>query len=467
MSRPAVFPSFSVGIRYPAVAVCLALGSIPAAAQRDLVIIHATVIDASQPVPRPEQTIVIRGNRIITVGPTATTPRPPASRQVDANGRYVIPGLWDMHAHMDVPGGRRVLQAYIYNGVTGTRDMAGHWDTLTTWRREIAAGRLVGPRIYASGPYLDGNPQPIPEILVNTPDDARRGVDSLKALGVDVVKIHTGLTREAYFAAARRARELKIPFAGHVPRAITAIEASDSGQRSIEHLLTVPTPCTPAESIALLPRYPVQRVFGPCSSASLAPIWAAFVKNHTWVTPTYVASVEIAHWPKVGVPGDSFAKFVPDTLRKFVASIFPVPDSIPPDADVTGRALFDKRLALAGEMVRAGVPLLAGTDSPLRNSPPGFGLAEELRLLARGGLTPFDVLKVATWEPASYFGMLDRAGTVEPGRLADLVILEDDPLADPSAYRSVNAVVADGRLYTLEDRRLILARLAAGGRPRR
>jgi len=428
------------------------------------VITHATVIDASSPAPRTEQTIVIRGNKIVAVGPTATTARPPGSRQIDVNGRFVIPGLWDMHAHTDAPGGKGLLAAYVYNGVTGVRDMAGDWNTITAWRSAIGAGKLDGPRIYTSGPYLDGNDQPIAHILVKTAADARGGVDSLRKLGVDVVKFHTGLTRETFFAAARRARELHLPFAGHVPRVVSAIEASDSGMRSIEHMLTIPIPCTKAESIALAPRFPVQRVLGPCTSESLEPIFVALAKNHTWVTPTYVAQVEVAYWPKRELPGDAYAPYIPDTLKKFVAAIFPMPDSIPADADVVGRAMFDKRVALAGAMNRAGVHLLAGTDSPLRNSPPGFGLAEELRLFAKGGLSLFDVLKVATWEPASYFDILATAGTVEPGKFADLVILDANPLVDVANYRSVSSVVANGRLYDLAARRIILGRLRAKGR---
>ena len=429
-----------------------------------LVIAHATVIDATNPAPRRDQTIVVSGARIVAVGPYATTARPANARVIDASGKFVIPGLWDMHTHTDVPEGRATLAAYVVSGVTGIRDMVGRWDTLTTWRREIFAGKLIGPRIYASGPYLEGNPQPLPHIVVKSPADARNGVDSLKKLGVDVIKLHTGLSRESFFAAARRAREVNMPFAGHVPRTISAIEASDSGMRSIEHMLTIPTPCTPAESISLAPKFPVQRVLGPCTSQSLEPIWRALAKNHTWVTPTFTAAVEIAEWPKRALPGDAFAPYLPDTLKKFVLAIFPMPNSIPPDAYIVGRQMFSKRLALAGAMNRAGVHLLAGTDSPLRNSPPGFGLAEELVLLGKGGISPYDVMKIATWEPASYFGILKTAGTVEPGKNADLVLLDANPLKDIASYRSTSAVVANGVLYDRQARNAILARLKRAGK---
>jgi hypothetical protein len=255
-----------------------------------------------------------------------------------------------------------------------------------------------------------------------------------------------------------------MPFSGHVPRAVSAAEASDSGQRTLEHLLTIPTPCTPAESIALQPRFPVQRVFHPCTSASLRPLFAKLAKNGTWVTPTYVAAYEIAQWPKRALPGDAYAPFLPDTLKKFVLWLFPMPDSIPPDADVTGRALYDKRLALAGAMRRAGVPLLTGTDAPLRNSPPGFGLVEELAQFVKGGVSLFDVLKSATWEPARYLAATDSMGTVQAGRVADLVLLREDPLRDVRAYRAIEAVVARGRMYDAKAREAMLARLRAASR---
>jgi imidazolonepropionase-like amidohydrolase len=141
-----------------------------------------------------------------------------------------------------------------------------------------------------------------------------------------------------------------------------------------------------------------------------------------------------------------------------------MPDSIPPDADVTGRALYDKRLALAGAMRRAGVPLLTGTDAPLRNSPPGFGLVEELAQFVKGGVSLFDVLKSATWEPARYLAATDSMGTVQAGRVADLVLLREDPLRDVRAYRAIEAVVARGRMYDAKAREAMLARLRAASR---
>ena len=435
----------------------------PALAQPGFAITRVTVIDGADSAPRPNQTVVVRGNRIAAVGPTASVGVPAGSRVIDGRGKYLVPGLWDMHVHTAISGGRDLLALYVANGVTGVRDMAGDWDTLKTWRSDIARGQLVGPRIIASGPYLEGGDVPIPHLNARNAAEARAGVDSLVSLGVDFIKVHSQLTAEAYFAIARRARERGVVFAGHVPRVVGSAAASDSGQKSIEHLLAIPADCTAADSVALAPRFTVQGALGRCSSEELAPLYAKFVRNGTYVTPTFTAQVEVASWPTRAVPGDSLAHYLPKAVRDYVAEIFPMPDSIPPNADSVGRAMLEKRLRQVAAMRRAGVHVLTGTDAPLRNSPPGFGLHEELALLARGGMSPFEVLQAATLEPARYFGMLDSTGTVAAGKLADLVLLDANPLQDIRNTRRISAVVANGRLFAGADRERLLR--VAGASP--
>jgi hypothetical protein len=210
----------------------------------------------------------------------------------------------------------------------------------------------------------------------------------------------------------------------------------------------------------------VQGALGRCSSEDLAPLYARFVRNGTWVTPTFTAQYEIAAWPTRTLPGDSLAHYLPDTLRRYVAAIFPMPDSIPPNANEVGNAVLAKRMAQVATMHRAGVHILAGTDAPLRNSPPGFGLHEELTLLARGGLSPIDILRAATLEPARYLGALDSLGTIEKGKLADLVLLDANPLTDIRNTRRIAAVIANGRLIDAQSRDRLLRLGNAGARNR-
>jgi imidazolonepropionase-like amidohydrolase len=276
-------------------------------------------------------------------------------------------------------------------------------------------------------------------------------VDSLVRLGVDFIKVHSQLSRETYFAIARAARARGMKLAGHVPRSVLPVEASDSGVASIEHMLNIPNACTAEDSVALQPRFPVQRALGACITADPAPVFERLVRNGTRVVPTLVAQLEVARWPRRDLPGDSLAHVLPDTLRRFVTEIFPMPDGIPADANVVGEALFEKRVETAGALHRAGVLLMAGTDAPLRNSPPGFGLHEELTLLVRAGLSPHEALNAATLEPARFLGAQDSLGTVQAGKVADLVLLAADPLADIRNTRRIALVIANGQ--ALEVRR--------------
>jgi imidazolonepropionase-like amidohydrolase len=422
-----------------------------------IAITHVNVVDGTSDSPRRDQTVLVRGNRIAGVGSFRTLSIPPEAQVIRGRGKYLIPGLWDMHVHTVTPGGRETLPLYVVNGVTGVRDMASAWVELRAWRQEIAAGALVGPRIVASGPYIEGGDVPIPHLLARNAGEASVAVDSLVRLGVDFVKLHAQLTRDVYFAVARAARERRIPFTGHVPRSVSASEASDSGQHSLEHLLQIPIACTSAESLSLAPRFREQRVLGQCTSQPLDTLFRRFVENETRVVPTLVAAFEIAQWPKRELPGDAFAGHLPEVLRAFVRQIFPMPDSIPADADRNGNALFAKRVALVGAMHRAGVRLMPGTDAPLRNSPPGFGLHAELELFVQAGMTPLEVLRAATLEPAQYFGMADSSGAVATGMLADLVLIDADPLASVSSLRRVNAVIANGRVFERQEIERILA----------
>jgi len=421
-----------------------------------IVITNVSVVDVRAGAIVPGQIVVIWGHRIQSVGNARGATIPVGARVIDARGKFLIPGLWDMHVHTSIIGGRDVLSLYVANGVTGVRDMAGDWDMLTSWRREIAAGTLAGPRIVASGPYLEGGDVPIPHILTRTPAEGIAGVDSLIKLGVDFVKVHGQLRPEVYYAVARRARERGIAFGGHVSQAVGSANASDSGQKSIEHMLAIPVPCTQAESLALRPRFTVQSAIGRCRSIDFTQLYAKFVRNKTWVTPTFVAVVEVAGWPTRTLPGDSLAHYLPDTLKNFVEQIFPMPDSIPPGADSVGRAMLAKRLRQLTDMHHAGVEILTGTDAPLPNSTPGFGLHEEMLMFVRGGLTPAEALRAATLAPARYLNATDSLGTVEKGKLADLVLLNANPLLDINNTRRIAGVVFNGRYFDAADRAKLL-----------
>ena len=192
---------------------CLCFGAASHAqkptASDQLVLSNVTVVDVRTGALHAEQTVVLEGNRIASVEPSKSAKHPRNAPIVNSRGLFLIPGLWDMHVHLVFgdwfPDARDIsLPLFIANGVTGVRDMGGDWETLRAWRREIASGALVGPRIVASGPYIEGGDVPIAHLVARTPDEGRTAVDSLVALGVDFIKVHTQLKPETYYAVARR-----------------------------------------------------------------------------------------------------------------------------------------------------------------------------------------------------------------------------------------------------------------------
>jgi imidazolonepropionase-like amidohydrolase len=439
-----------------------------AVAMQVVAITHVTVVDVERAASRSDLTVVVNGPRIVAVGPAVSTKIPVGAHVIDGRGKWLIPGLWDMHVHSAVPTGQQLLSLYVANGVTGVRDMGGELDLINEWRRAIATGSLVGPRIVAAGPYLEGHGSPIAHIEVHTPDDARRAVDSLSVLGVDFVKVHSALPRETFFAAAREARAKHLALAGHLSRNVTVEEASDSGQRSLEHLLGFINVCSPAESIAFAAADPLRRiVFNSCTSHDQRAVYQHLARNATWVTPTMTPAWEFAVLPRHDVPGDTLARFLSDSLQKYMVAIFDPPPELPPEATLLGQRMFAKRHQLVLDLYQAGVPLLAGTDAPMRNSPPGFGLHEEMLEFVRSGLTPAAALRAATYEPARYFGALDSLGTIAPGKLADLVLVEGDPLKRIENAHRIAAVLTRGRVFDRAalDQMLATAAAAAAAHP--
>lgn len=448
----------------------LALPGVRASAQtpppppRAIAIVHATVITMADSVPLRDGTILVERDRIVAVGPNGSVRIPAKARIIDAAGKFVLPGLWDMHVHAAVPGGEPLLGLYLANGVTGVRDMGGDLATIRRWRRKIRSGTLAGPRIVASGPYLQGGPAALPHFVVRTPEEARAAVDSLARLGADFVKVHELVPPAAFFALARAARSRGLVLAGHVQPGVTNEQAADSGQRSLEHLNGFINPCSAADSLRLAAAHPLHRyALGECGTADQRPGYRHLATLPTWVTPTLVALEMVAALPGDKLASDTLAHYLPAVLREAMAAALEIPTDMPADAGVFGRMLWSKRLEVVRGLAGAGVGLLAGTDAPLPNSIPGFGLHAELEALVRSGLSPWEALRAATAEPARYFAT-DSIGSIRAGGVADLVVLDANPLIEIRNTRSIAWVVAAGRVYSASglDRLKVTALRAAG-----
>jgi imidazolonepropionase-like amidohydrolase len=440
-------------------AACLALaGALTAvsAAADTLAITHVTVIDATGSPAQPDMTVIVKDGRIAELGGCGAVHAPAGATAVDGTGKYLIPGLWDMHVHTVfgdwLPRNEKVtLPLFVANGVTGVRDMGGDLDVLKVWRASIAAGTLLGPRMVIAGPMLDG---PVPRFPSSAPvKDAAQGrevVDDLKSQGVDFIKIQSLIPRDGYFAAAAEARKIGIVFVGHVPDAVRASEASNAGQKSIEHFTGIFEGCSTIEDQLIKGPKGLGlnvKTYDPVRAKALI---ALMVKNQTWQVPTLVW--ERGQWlvDDIDLSHDPLTKYAPAawkdrTWPMFVKDIMKDMDT---DPLPVRKQFVQMELDMTLAMFRAGVPFMAGTDTAAGvHVFPGFSLHQELGLFVRAGLTPMQALQTATLNPAKFLGTLADQGTVERGKFADLVILDANPLDDIANTKKIRAVVLAGRYF--------------------
>jgi imidazolonepropionase-like amidohydrolase len=416
-----------------------------AASERDLALIGVHVVDVAKGLSRPNRTVIVRGGVVVEEGDRRTTRVPRHARRVAGHGGFLIPGLWDMHAHF--VHDTTTFALYLAAGVTGVRDMGGSIDTTLALREAVVAGRIAGPRIVSAGLLIDGPKPDLPwRIEVTDSAGACRAVDSLARRGVDFIKVHNGLSRGAYFAVARQARARQLPFAGHIPFGVTPGEAIDAGQASLEH--------TTALLEAGLPREAARSIQGfetalAAFRRDVAPaLYATMVERQVYFTPTLVAAR--GAWRRFE-PDTTIRNrpSVPASIRNWWDAAYPVPREVP-KALVDGRRLaFERSIELVRDMHAAGVPLLAGTDVGTFGVLPGASLHEELELLVAAGLTPAEALVSATVAPARFLGLERELGAIEVGRRADFVLLRGNPLEDIRQVRGVVGVVAGGKWYPI------------------
>lgn len=428
-------------------------------ASRRLAITHVTVIDATGRAARPDMTVVIASERITQIGRSAEVRLPRGAQVVNGAGKFLIPGLWDMHMHLSLTT-ESTLPAFIANGVTGVRDMGGDLSQIDGWRKSIAAGLLIGPRIVRAGPLVDGPKKTAMfRLTVNNPTEARQAVVSLKQQGVDFIKVHNRVPRDAYFALADECRKQGITFVGHIPRGISAEEASEAGQRSIEHTETlIEAAVFQQGSTAKTP----EQALDTYTAERRKTLFAMFVKNGTWYCPTLIEYRNFSFETDPSVLDDPRQRYLASATKDYIDKFFPIqPRNTPVEQYAGRRAMFLKLLGLVGEMQRAGVGILAGTDPPARGVFPGFSLHDELALLVQAGLTPMEALQAATRNPAKFLGKLDSLGTIEKGKIADLVLLEASPLEDIHNTRRIAAVVFGGRLISKPELQTMLDKVEA------
>jgi len=429
------------------------------APSRPLSLTHVTVIDVRSGRAKSDRTVLIEGGHISALGRTGKIRIPQGAQVIDARGKYLIPGLWDMHVH---EWNKEVFfPLFIANGITGVRDMFSPLPPIKQWQTEIAAGTTIGPHIFAAGIFIDG-PYPFCKpctIAVSNADEGRKAVLTAKEMGVDFIKVYSMLPRDAYFAIAEEAKRQNMVFAGHVPEFVSAAEASDARQKSIEHLMGVLVACSAKEAELRKENEAKLRAEGIRQDTAMleqaAPLdsfdekkasalFARFVKNGTWMSPTLSVLRGVAFSGDADFRIDPRIKYIPDFLKQQWEGAYGWKEHTP-EFNAQAKRVFQKQLEVVGMMNRAGVRIIAGTDTANPFVFPGFSLHDELVLLVQAGLTPAEALRTATINPVEYFDMEKSLGTVEKGKIADLVLLDANPLTDINNTRKIAAVILGGR----------------------
>jgi imidazolonepropionase-like amidohydrolase len=443
-----------------------------------IVLMGGTVIDGSGGRPQRGATVVVAGDRIVWVGERRDVPVPAGARFVDVRGKFVIPGLWDMHTHWTELE-KISPPLHLANGVTSIREMWGYPEVRAV-RDRIDSGELLGPRIVMASTIIDGPVSLLgpPVVKVSTADEARAAVRQEWRSGAEFIKVYSYLSRECLIAVADEARQVGLPFAGHHAYRMAVGEVSDAGMRSFEHLHGIPVPLSSREdeflrTIAATPMDPADpRAFfrtmrelerqaaSTYSPAKAAAMFARWRRNGSWQSPTLTVN-RVMSSPADTFSDDPRLKYIPRALWPFWENAVKVYAPATPEEIVQQREFLRFRLDLVHAMYEAGVGLVGGTDCGNPYCFPGFGTHDELQLLVEAGLTPMQALQTMTRDAARFVRRERSMGTVTAGKVADLVVLDADPLADIRNSQRIDAVVTRGRLITREQRTRMLADVEA------
>jgi hypothetical protein len=435
------------------------LAATPSLLAQSTTFTHVNIVNTVTGKITPNMTVVVQSNRITQITPSKGH-RGPAGRVMDGRGKYLIPGLWDMHTHVyygstEKQGTNLILPLFVANGVTGIRDMGSDLGSIVHARDEAAAHRLTAPRMFVSGPMLNGPGETYTgSIATSNAKDATQVVDTLLQHGADFIKIQSDVPRDAYFAAVAETRRLGKTFVGHVPDAVSASEAIQAGQGSFEHLIGVFEASSTDEATYLKSSYAkgtkkpgmFLATYDPAREKAIIRLIA---EHHVWQCPTLFW--ERGQWlaDEVQYASDPDLVYAPAAWTKswpgLVKTLSRTMDTDP--APVRERFV-DHELEIVRKLHLAGVPFLAGTDTPAGiDLIPGASLHHELERFVAAGFTTLQALQTATLNPAIFFNRRQDLGTVEQGKLADLVLLDENPLKDIRNTRKINAVVVDGQFY--------------------
>jgi hypothetical protein len=435
-----------------------------AAAGADIVVVlGATVVDGTDGPARPNSAVVLIGDRIAWVGSADGLPHVPDATVVDGRGRYLVPGLWDMHTH-GIDHEQLWPPMFLANGVTGIREMQGYDENRAT-RDRIERGELLGPRVVMASAIIDGPVSLLgpPITQVSNAEEGRAAVRTAVAQGSDFVKVYYYLPVDAFEAIADECRRFGLPFAGHWPYRMRQHDAAKAGQRTFEHLFGMPieTSSRRDEFLARLDATPFDpdakrdffnlareldrqaaQFYDPARAASH---FATLKALDNWVSPTFAVNRVISR------PADTYAndprlKYVSQDIIDYWTDRLPLFTPVTPEQIAQQEAYFQALLRLVGAAHEAGLGIIGGTDCLNPYVYPGFSLHDELDFLVRAGLSPRAALQAVTRDAARFLGREASSGTIAAGKVADLVLLDANPLADIRAVRRIDTVVTAGRV---------------------
>lgn len=388
--------------------------SVKPIAQGNVALVGATLVDGTGRAAVPNATVVVADGRIAAAGPSATTAVPASARRIDARGKTIVPGLWDMHTHLNQ---LEWAPVYMAAGVTTVRDMGNEIPFILALRGAVDSGRALGPRTLLAGLVDGGGPNAFGALNATTPEEGREIVRRYHALGFEQMKLYSLLKPDVVAAICREAHALGMTVTGHVPTSLSLLAAVDSGMDHIAH----------------------QPVRGDPESDSVRQVIAQLKEHGTVIDPTASWGELLGHSTAEPVTNlQPVLQHLPPVLAQRIAAM-----GTPNVDTATAHARLARTLAIIRALYDAGVPIVPGTDEGV----PGFSLYRELELYVKAGMTPMDAIRSATAVSARAMRLDEKVGTLEPGKLADLLVLDANPLDDIANIRRVRLVMKGGVLY--------------------
>lgn len=431
----------------------------------DVALTQATLVDVAAGTHARGRTVLLKGDSIVAVVKDAELKRYAPKKLIKLPGKYLMPGLWDTHVHFGggealIEENKQLLPLYLAHGITSVRDCAGDLsDTVLSWRRQIAEGKMAGPTIFASGPKLEGlKPMWKGTLEVGSPEEVGKALDKLQAMGVDFVKItESTMTPETYLAALHQAKARGMRTSGHLPGQMPLARAFEAGLGTVEHQSYLLRAATPregelAQQVAagkLTGREVMRASLDSYDEATARRAFRHMAAHGTAVVPTLWGSRIVAYLDQESHATDDYLKYIGKGLRATYEWRVQRAAQDGPEAVALRHAIFEKSASLLPLLAQEGVSIIAGTDAGFLNSfnYPGQALHDEIGLYVRYGLTPQQALQSAVVNGPRFLGKLDRYGSIETGKAADLLALDADPLADIGATRKIRMVISRGEVH--------------------